>query len=118
MILDLPIWAVIVLGLLLALGVVMVLIIIWLIIDEVRGGSPAPFEVNPYHKGQNDTAIKYLDNEVRGQMRKEFSMYRGMAPIDEPTLKGRVDMIEQHLGIKVEVKPMQEAKLVVRKVKK
>ena len=109
------------------LGVLFLFIILCMVIDEWR--TPKYDRRPDYNFAPDigdrewgkDESFKYLDNEVRGQMRRqgfdEYGNRRGMLPVYEPTLKGRVDMIEQHLNIKVAVKPAQEATLIVKKVK-
>lgn len=100
-----------------ALGVILLLLIIWMMLDEWRNpaslpGLP-PNAVTP--NSPKDDALEYLDNEVRGRMRYENTFTRGRVALKEPTLKGRVDMIEKHLGITIEVKPAKDAQLVIKK---
>lgn len=108
-------WAIvlqIILYILAGIGVIALLLIIWLVWDD-RNSAPSP-DYRP-----RDDAFMYLDNEVRGTMRREFTPYRHNITTGEPTLKGRVDMIEKHLGIQVVVQPAKPEKLtVIKKGKK
>lgn len=96
-------------------GALTVVLIISVILFDRTGGDEVPTSI---YKSGWDEAFEYLDNEVRGTMRYEEPIVRGRQPIEEATLKGRVDMIEKHLGIKVEVEPAKDSKLKVVKEKK
>lgn len=105
---------------LIGVGILFVAVFVWMFFED----TPSPNEwQNNYvpeeiYRNRKDEVLQYLDNEVRGDMRYEQSIIRGRQPLYEPTLKGRVDMIEKHLGISTEVKPEVEAKLVIKKGKK
>lgn len=96
----------------------MILFIILIIYFIVDTHNTPPYEWDmPKIKNEvddKDEAFRYIDNEVRGTFRNDDNYGRGRYQIDrKPTLNGRVDMIEKHLGIKVEVKPAIAEELIV-----
>lgn len=97
------------------LGGITVLMIVWFIIDEHRDNTPnyPMVEPEPY---EDTEAFQFLDNAVRGTIQHDWRS-RGGISFASPTLKGRVDMIEKHLGIEVAVKPAEPEKLVIVKKK-
>lgn len=69
-----------------------------------------------YENRATEKALNEIDNEVRGKMRKIVGVERGKATRYEPTLKGRVDMIEEYLSIRVTVDQPTGARLSVHEV--
>lgn len=63
--------------------------------------------------------LEELEKELNENSR--FNIFWRIAPETDlhfPTIKGKLDAIIEHLGIKIEVKPSQSAKVVARKIKK
>ena len=103
------------------IGVLAVLLILWCIIDEKRTksdyGMPR-LDVQPNRDLKREEAFMHLDNEVRGTIRRIERTTRGLQPVEQPTLKGRVDAIEEFLGLEVYVEPFRSSEIKVRKVAK
>lgn len=99
-----------------------IVLVIWAIIDSKNDN---PYEqaqhnsVKSYKEQKQEEAFQFLDNEVRGSIRRNLNrrLPNGY-PTSEPTLKARVDEIEKHLGITVLVEPAKPEKVVVIKSKK
>lgn len=109
-------WGLLIDGALLLLamiGVVAIIFFIWLMVTA-RGTEPQEGYLSQRERDKTD-AFSYLDNEVRGQFRRQHSTARGSYETGEPTLKARVDMLEKHLGIEAKVKPAQPQKVVIKK---
>lgn len=96
------------------IGVLSTILILWCIIDEIR--SKSEYKLPQLYDPRFDEPFKYLDNEVRGTMRRIDMTTRGIDPLNQPTLKGRVDQIEKYLGVEVYVEPAKQAELHIRKV--
>lgn len=95
------------------IGVGTVILIIIALSDGWRDSEHLPLPTHYYEQPYDRTRdkVEYLERDVTGTM---FNTGTNEA---RPTLKGRVDMIEKHLGIHVDVKPPQDAKLIIKKVK-
>lgn len=112
---KLPFWLLLVDGVLVALGVLTLFVIVWGLWDDHRGSpgfNPPGGHMPVAHNG---FSIEEEMRRLRTQLESDYERgMRGTLVPGEPTIAGRLRMVEEHLGIKTIVKPAKSPQLAIK----